>query len=63
MTRRIRFTASAAPAAQAALATLTARMGSAALDEAEVIVALGGDGFMLQTLHDTAERWTCRSTA
>ncbi len=49
----IAFTASTAPAAQTALASLTARYGNVALDKAEVIVALGGDGFMLQTLHDT----------
>ncbi len=50
---RIGFTASTAPAAQAALADLTARYGQCALDAADVIVALGGDGFMLSTLHDT----------
>ncbi len=50
---RIGFTASTAPAAQTALANLTARYGQCALDAADVIVALGGDGFMLSTLHDT----------
>lgn len=50
---RIGFTASDAPAAQEALAVLTAAHGNAPLEEASVIVALGGDGFMLQTLHDT----------
>lgn len=48
---RIRFTASRAPAAIAAFATLTARYGQAESRRAEVIVALGGDGYMLQTLH------------
>jgi NAD+ kinase len=48
---RIRFTASRAPAAVAALASLTARYGQVETRGAEVIVALGGDGFMLQTLH------------
>lgn len=48
---RIRFTASKAPAAVAALASLTGRYGQADARVAEVIVALGGDGFMLQTLH------------
>ncbi|MFN3282560.1 MAG: NAD kinase [Tabrizicola sp.] len=48
---RIRFTASRAEAAVKALATLTARYGQAEVRSAEVIVALGGDGFMLQTLH------------
>jgi len=50
---RIGFTASAAPAAQAALADLVAQYGQVDLDRAEVVVALGGDGFMLQTLHET----------
>lgn len=49
----IGFTASAAPEAQAALASLTSRYGQCPLESANVIVALGGDGFMLQTLHDT----------
>jgi NAD+ kinase len=48
---RIRFTASRAPAAVAAYAALTSRYGQAESRRAEVIVALGGDGFMLQTLH------------
>ena len=48
---RIRFTASKAPAAVAAHAVLTARYGQADTRVAEVIVALGGDGFMLQSLH------------
>jgi NAD+ kinase len=48
---RIRFTASKASAAVKALAALTTRYGQAEARSAEVIVALGGDGFMLQTLH------------
>ena len=48
---RIRFTASRAPAAASALAALTGRYGQAEARQAQVIVALGGDGFMLQTLH------------
>ena len=48
---RIRFTASKAPAAVAAFAALTAAYGQADARRAEVVVALGGDGFMLQTLH------------
>ncbi|WP_386680651.1 NAD kinase [Loktanella sp. R86503] len=50
---RIAFTASNAPLAQEALAELTQRHGSIAPEEAQFIVALGGDGFMLQTLHAT----------
>ena len=49
---RIRFTASTAPAAIAAYGQLTAAYGQATAAEAEVMVALGGDGFMLQTLHE-----------
>jgi NAD+ kinase len=45
------FLASDAPQAQQALAELTARYGGAAPEEAAVIVPLGGDGFMLETLH------------
>jgi NAD+ kinase len=54
--QKIGFTASPAPEAQAALAALTAAYGQCALDQAEVIVSLGGDGFMLQTLHETQAR-------
>jgi NAD+ kinase len=43
--------ASTHPLARDARDRLAHRYGEAALDEAEVIVALGGDGFMLQTLH------------
>jgi NAD+ kinase len=37
--------------AQEAHARLTKRYGNTAADDADVIVALGGDGLMLQTLH------------
>lgn len=50
---RIAFTASESPLAQEARDRLAARYGDAPLDAAEVVVALGGDGFMLQTLHLT----------
>ncbi|MBM7068413.1 NAD kinase [Actibacterium sp. 188UL27-1] len=49
----IAFMASETPVAQAAQRTLGAAYGVTAPEEAEVIVALGGDGFMLQTLHGT----------
>jgi NAD+ kinase len=49
---RIAFLASPAAPAQAALDDLSARHGNVAVGDAEVIVALGGDGFMLQTLHE-----------
>lgn len=48
---RIAIIASQAPAAVKAAAELSARYACVAVDEAEVIVALGGDGFMLRTLH------------
>lgn len=49
---RIAFCASQAPLAQAALAELTARYSHVDVDDAEVIVALGGDGFVLETMHN-----------
>jgi len=55
MTKKIHFAASTIPEAQDALKKLTARYGTSAPQEADVIVALGGDGFMLQTLHDFIE--------
>ena len=51
--RKIAFLASPADDAQAARAELVARYGDVRPEEAEVIVALGGDGFMLATLHGT----------
>lgn len=53
MGHRIYFLASEAEAAQTALIALTARYGQADAASASHIVALGGDGFMLQTLHRT----------
>ena len=49
---RIAFTASERPEAQEARARLAARYGDVPIAEAEVIVALGGDGFMLECFHD-----------
>jgi NAD+ kinase len=48
---KIHFFASESPDAQAALALLRQRYDDVGPDGAEIIVALGGDGFMLQTLH------------
>ena len=56
MSKRIAFLASDAPVAQTARAALIGRYDDAPLAEAEVIVALGGDGFMLRTLHATREQ-------
>jgi NAD+ kinase len=55
-TPHIHFVASQArPAGQAADA-MKKRYGQCELDDAEVIVALGGDGFMLRTLHRVIHR-------
>lgn len=48
---RIAFVASPSPEAQDALATLANVYGNHDSATADVIVALGGDGLMLQTLH------------
>ena len=48
---RISFLASSAPLAQDARAMLSARYGDVAPEHAQVVVALGGDGFMLETMH------------
>ncbi|MEO1189916.1 MAG: NAD kinase [Pseudomonadota bacterium] len=50
--KKIAFVASDVPLAQTARAALIARFDNAPEDEANVIVALGGDGFMLHTLHE-----------
>jgi len=48
---RIAFVASAVPEAQQALAQLAALYGNHDPQDADIVVALGGDGLMLQTLH------------
>jgi NAD+ kinase len=48
---KIAFVASETEEAQAARAELSARYGDAPADAADAIVALGGDGLMLQTMH------------
>jgi NAD+ kinase len=52
---RIAFVASERPEAQDARDQLARRYGEVRTAAAEVIVALGGDGFMLETLHDQIE--------
>lgn len=49
----ISFVASTVPEALAAREELAHLYGNAPLEEADIVVALGGDGFMLQTLHAT----------
>jgi NAD+ kinase len=53
MPSRLAFVASDRPEAQAAREALTERYGGVPESEADVIVALGGDGFMLETLRRT----------
>ncbi len=53
--RKIAFRASANPVAEQALAGLVALYGQVGIGQAGVVVALGGDGFMLQTLHETQQ--------
>ncbi len=53
---RLRFVATQTPEAQASLARLVQRYGSAPPDAADVVVALGGDGFLLETLHRTLDQ-------
>jgi NAD+ kinase len=48
---RIHFVATQQDGAESTAESLRERYGSHALEDAEVIVALGGDGFMLRTLH------------
>ncbi|WP_086468822.1 NAD kinase [Devosia lucknowensis] len=49
--RQICFVTNDTPDADAAASRLRARYGDYPFDEAQIIVALGGDGLMLQTLH------------
>lgn len=49
--RKIHFVASQVEQADAAMAALQDKYGQHDLEQADVIVALGGDGFMLRTLH------------
>lgn len=51
--RSIAFAASSADEAQAALKNLSDLYPNVAIEDADVIVALGGDGFVLQMLHRT----------
>jgi NAD+ kinase len=53
---RVAFLASGAPEAEAARERLAALYGDTPLDSADIVVALGGDGLVLQTLHRTMDR-------
>ena len=54
--QHIAFVASQTPEAEAARERLVARYGLVEEEDADVVVALGGDGLMLQTLHRFRER-------
>ncbi|WP_191058149.1 NAD kinase [Geminicoccus harenae] len=53
---KLALVAAATPEAEAALEVLARRWPTVDLDEAEIVVALGGDGFMLETLHGQMQR-------
>jgi NAD+ kinase len=55
---RLAFVAAATPAARSARAQLEKRYGAVPPAQADVVVALGGDGLMLQTLHRNIHRGT-----
>ncbi len=48
---KLHFVASSVPEAQTPLGALRARYEDAGAKNADIVIALGGDGFMLQTLH------------
>ncbi|MGB0902690.1 NAD kinase [Halocynthiibacter sp.] len=50
---KIAFRSSESERARAGRARLVARYGDCDPSDADILVALGGDGFMLQTLHET----------
>ena len=56
MTTRIAFRAAASPVAHASAARLIERYGDTPLAEADAVVCLGGDGYMLETLHSVIDR-------
>jgi len=51
--KKLAFVASTVETAMAAKSELEELYGSVSVEEADVVVALGGDGLMLQTLHET----------
>ena len=52
----IAFLASNSPLAQEARADLISRYGECSFEAASIVVALGGDGFMLETIHRVLTR-------
>ncbi len=55
MSKDIHFVASTVPAAQQALEMMQREYGQVPIESAQIIVALGGDGVMLRTLHKFIE--------
>jgi NAD+ kinase len=53
---KVHVTAASTPEAQEAKGELIARYGQTPIGSADVIVALGGDGFLIETLHETLDR-------
>ena len=53
--RKLTFVSSGTPEADAAAIRFRERHGDVGFDQAEIVIALGGDGFMLQTLHRTMQ--------
>jgi len=51
--KAIAFVSSDTPDAREAASRLSDRYGNASIAEADVVVALGGDGFLLQTMRET----------
>ena len=51
--KKIHFFAAETQAAQKARAELVGRYGETSIDQADIVVALGGDGSMLRALHDS----------
>ena len=53
--KRLTFVSSGTPEADAATQILRDRYGDVGIAEADIVVALGGDGLMLQTLHSVMQ--------
>ncbi len=55
-TNKVSFVSSGTPQSETAKAELISKYGDCPPEDAEVIVALGGDGLMLETLHSVMNR-------
>jgi len=52
---KLYFSAANAQNAQGAMEKLVRKYGQASIEDADYIIAIGGDGYMLKTLHDALE--------